>query len=137
VAVLVVACAVMAVDWNTRVFMFRRDRAAFAANVQAPISVDASCRSFFIKDASDEYEARSWNMWALYAVDSAFIALEHGIPTMNGYTAWQPDDWALQEPQQPWYMKGVDEWITRHRLEQVCQLDIKARTMTPYKAGGM
>jgi hypothetical protein len=61
-----------------------------------------------------------------------FIALEHSIPTLNGYSAWRPADWSLDNPQESGYTAAVNRWIAKHDLRNVCQLDIDARTMTPY-----
>ena len=77
--------------------------------------------------------SRSGHMWTLYAMDSTFIALKYSIPTLNGYSAWTPTGWHLANPQESDYMPAVNEWIARHNLRDVCQLDIDARTMTPYE----
>jgi hypothetical protein len=71
-------------------------------------------------------------MWSLYAIDAMFISLNHSIPTLNGYSAWWPDQWALANPQEPGYSGVVEQWIARHHLRDVCELDIEARTMRPF-----
>ena len=101
--------------------------------VAAPIAIDPSCRSFFIKRASDEYMSRSTHMWSLYNVDAMFVAVNHALPTLNGYSAWAPDGWSLANPQEPGYAEAVDSWIARHQLQAVCEFDIDRRTMTPYQ----
>jgi hypothetical protein len=65
-------------------------------------------------------------------MDAAFIALNHSLPTLNGYSAWAPIDWDLANPQEPTYPGRVARWIESHNLRDVCALDIEARTMTPY-----
>lgn len=117
---------------HREVFDFLRPIRAFDQWVKAPIEVDRSCQSFFIKGASTEYMSRSNHMWTLYGVDSLFIALDHSIPTLNGYSAWTPEGWDLANPQEPDYPRRVDRWIERHHLSHVCELDIEARTMRPY-----
>ena len=76
--------------------------------------------------------SRSAHMWTLYAVDSMFISLNHSIPTLNGHSAWSPDGWGLANPQEPGYPQAVGQWIARHNLRDVCELDIEARTMKPW-----
>jgi hypothetical protein len=71
-------------------------------------------------------------MWSLYAMDAGFIALNHSLPTLNGYSAWTPVEWDLANPQEPDYLSRVARWIEMHQLHDVCALDIEARTMTPY-----
>jgi hypothetical protein len=102
--------------------------------VEAPIAIDSSCESFFIKGASDAYMSRSGNMWSLYAMDAMFISLRTSLPTLNGYSAWWPDGWRLSNPQTPEYPTSVAQWIAQNGLRRVCALDIEARTMTPYVA---
>jgi hypothetical protein len=136
-AVLATACLLMVTDWDDRVFPMSRARSAFARFVDEPIAIDRTCRSFFIADASRRYESRhnDSNLWGLYGIDSGFIALKYGIPTLNGYSAWQPNAWGLQEPHGDSYMAGVDAWIARHGLRNVCRLDIDERRMTRYRPG--
>jgi hypothetical protein len=116
-------------DFRVDTLAYDRPLATFRRWVEAPIDIDPACRSFYIKRASQEYMSRSPNMWALYAGDSMFIALEHGLPTLNGYSAWGPEGWELTNPQEPSYADRVREWIHRNSLKDVCELDVEARTM--------
>jgi hypothetical protein len=127
---LFVACSIVTEPYLNR-FHYGRSIAAYDRWVATPISIDPSCGSFYIKGASDAYMARSDNMWGLYNIDSVFVALNHGIPTLNGYSAWFPDGWRLFNPQEPDYDAEVQRWIDGHALTRVCELDIDARTMTP------
>jgi hypothetical protein len=132
-AVSALALALLVTAWNPRVFEFHRSDQVFHDWVRAPIDIDPGCRSFFISGASARYMARSPHMWSLYAIDAVFIAMATSIPTLNGYSAWQPAGWELANPQESRYRAAVDRWIERHDLRDVCQLDIDARTMTPYQ----
>jgi uncharacterized membrane protein len=125
--------ALIAVEWNTTRFQFKRPVSTFRDWVEAPIAIDPSCRSFFVKGGSDTYMSRSDHMWSLYGVDALFIALRHGIPTLNGYTAYGPFDWDLGNPQHSDYEEKVRIWIEKYRLDRVCALDIDARTMQLYR----
>ena len=125
--------AVLAVNWNRERFDYERPLDAFRTFVEAPISIDGACRSFFMTRArSPAYTARSPNLWALYANDAAFIAAKYAIPTLNGYSAWTPPDWHLFNPADADYAPAVAQWVARNRLDHVCVLDIDRRTMTPY-----
>ena len=121
----------LVVEWNPEVFDFGRPRSLYAHWVEGPIDIDRSCKSFYIKGASQEYMSRSFHMWALYNVDAMFISLHRSIPTLNGYSAWSPAGWDLANPQEPGYTASVNQWITRHKLRDVCALDIEKRTMSP------
>ena len=98
--------------------------------VAAPIAVDPSCKSFFIRRASPAYEARSADLTPMYAIDAMFVALRTSIPTLNGYSAWDPGGWALRDPSFRGYAEGVRQWVDGHRLTGVCELDMDRRTMT-------
>ena len=115
------------------VFDFLRSNDAHDRWVQAPIDIDASCSCFFVRGASHDYSARSGDMWTLYGIDSMFVALNHSIPTLNGYSAWYPEGWALMNPHDPGYPEAVRRWVDRHELGGVCEFDIEKRTMRPYR----
>jgi hypothetical protein len=133
VAAMALLLLVATTPWQPPTIKFDRPRSVFNEWVLRRIEVDPSCRSFFIKSASERYMSRSGHMWTLYAMDSAFIALKYSIPTLNGYSAWTPTGWHLTNPHESDYLTRVNQWIAGHNLRDVCQLDIDARTMTPYE----
>lgn len=126
-----VAMVLIAANPNRERFDYERSSATFNRWVGAPIAMDPSCRSFFVKRASVEYMSRSGHMGTLYGIDAIFVALNHSIPTLNGYSAWYPEAWDLWNPQEASYPGRVQTWIHTHHLADVCELDIDARTMTP------
>jgi hypothetical protein len=128
---LLLLCLLVA-ERNGETFESVRRRDIYDRWVAAPVDIDPSCQSFFIKRGSDEYMSRSKHMWSLYGVDSMFVALNHSLPTLNGYSAWAPEEWALANPQAAGYAEALDSWIARHHLQAVCEFDIDRRTMRPY-----
>lgn len=132
VALNVVVLALLVVEPNREVFEFGRPIAVFDRWVSAPIDIDPSCQSFFMSPASREYESRYGHLGGLYGIDATFIALQHSLPTLNGYSAWFPPGWSLADPTHQLYPAAVRTWVTAHHLHGVCQLDIDARRMTPY-----
>jgi hypothetical protein len=119
---------------NRVTFGMGRPTQVFAKWVEAPLAIDASCRSFFIKPASAAYTSRSGYVSALYSIDAMFIALAHDMPTLNGFSAWGPGGWELSDPQAAGYRAGLKRWVERHGLRDVCELDIEARTMRDWDA---
>jgi hypothetical protein len=99
--------------------------------VAAPVEVDPSCVSFYVKGRSRVYMSRSIHRWSLYGLDSLFVALNYSVPTLNGYSAWAPADWSLHDPQNPGYDIHVRDWIRMYGLHDVCELDLEARRMKP------
>jgi hypothetical protein len=116
-------------DRRVDILGYERPLGVFHQWVESPIQIDPACRSFYVKGASPDYMSRSPNKWALYAGDSMFIALKHGLPTLNGYSAWGPEGWELMNPQEPTYSERVGNWIQKNNLKDVCELDIEARMM--------
>lgn len=127
--------ALAAADWNDATFRYARDPAVFDRDVQAPIAVDPSCRSFFLRPEPAADTARSDNPASLYGVDASFVALDTGVPTLNGYSGWWPEDWRLSNPEDRNYVRDLDEWIASRHLHDVCALDLDARAMRPYLTG--
>jgi hypothetical protein len=132
IAVSVIVLTLIGAQWNRQVFPFERPRRDYYRWVEAPIGIEGTCQSFFIKGASAAYMSRSPHMWTLYGVDAMFISLNHSLPTLNGYSAWAPSEWRLANPQEHEYPEAVARWIQRYDLRNVCELDIERRTMKPY-----
>lgn len=122
----------LVLDWNTVRFDAYRPIAVYERWVAAPVAIDRSCTSFFVAGASPDYMSRPGEMRFVYAIDATFAALQHGMPTLNGYSAWSPPGWELHNPHHDNYREAVASWVTQHRLSGVCEFDIDARTMKPY-----
>lgn len=110
-------------------FRYQRSIAVFDRWVAAPITIDPSCGSFYIKGASTEYMSRSDHMWSQYGLDSLFVSFRLQVPTLNGYSAWAPEGWELFNPQERGYAEAVTRWVHRYGLTGVCEFDIDARRM--------
>lgn len=130
IALLIVTLTVA--DWNSERFDYIRTIADFDRWVAAPIRVDQGCRSFFIKKGPAEYLSRPGNTRTLYGIDGLFIALRHSVPSLNGYSAWSPNQWGVAFPEDPEYTRFAREWIERYGLTGVCELDIEARIASPF-----
>jgi hypothetical protein len=132
VAIVASLAVLLLADWNRATFDYQRPRYFFQEWVLGRIDVDPSCRSFFIKAASERYMSRADDKRGLYNIDAMFISLRHSMPTLNGYSAFEPEAWGLANPHLPDYLQRVNEWIDRYGLQNVCALDIDNRTMRPY-----
>jgi hypothetical protein len=130
IAATLLAALLMLIEPNTLQLAYGRDPSVFDKWVHQPITIDASCQSFYIRGASGAYMSRSPHMSMLYSGDALFVSLDHAIPTLNGYSAWTPPDWALANPQESTYQQNVSRWIIQNRLDHVCELDIERRTMS-------
>ena len=110
-------------------FDFLRPITVYDRWVASPMTVDERCSSFYIKPASSVYGNRPNTVWTTYSLDAMFVSLNHSIPTLNGYSAWGPSGWTLGNPTDETYPAAVRQWIERHQLRNVCELDIENRTM--------
>jgi hypothetical protein len=54
------------------------------------------------------------------------------IPTVNGYSSWFPDGWALDDPGSPRYPGAVRDWAERNGIApELCALELPAGRWTP------
>lgn len=134
-AVMATVLVLLTIGRTQEPLSYRRPNLIYDRWVSAPIDVDSSCTAFFVKRASPEYASRSDHKWTLYGLDAFFIAMKYSIPTLNGYSAWVPEGYHCLDPEDRGYMEDIDKWIRRNALAGVCELDIDARTMRPYRAG--
>jgi hypothetical protein len=131
VTIALVLLALLMTERNRTVFDYLRPNATFERWVSAPLSIDPSCRSFYVAPADSAYTQRSNDRWTLYSIDAMFIALNTPVPTLNGYSAWFPPGWNFQDPEDPGYRDAVRRWATMNQLTGVCELDLTKRVMVP------
>ncbi|MGH9069280.1 MAG: hypothetical protein ACRD0J_17590 [Acidimicrobiales bacterium] len=80
----------------------------------------ASCASFYVVDSADPdlpfYESQ---------VDAMLIAQRLRLPTINGYTAYNPPGWNLEDVGDADYPASVSGWAKAHHLTAgLCRLDL-------------
>lgn len=66
---------------------------------------------------------------ALYPhnVDAMFLAERWRVPTINGFSTFNPPDWHFGAPRAPDYDARVLTYARRHRLHGLCRLDVRQR----------
>jgi hypothetical protein len=63
--------------------------------------------------------------------DAMLFAEIRGIPTVNGYSSWFPDGWALDDPASPGYAAAVRDWAGRNGIAPgLCGLEPRAGRWT-------
>lgn len=60
-------------------------------------------------------------------VDAMLIASYRSRPTVNGYSSFNPPDWAFADPDRSDYLTRVRAYARRHRLTRLCGLDTRRR----------
>jgi len=103
----------------------RREALAWIESVSPP---PAGCRVFYVAPgaAPDDPIAPERQAAAM------LFAEIRNIPTVNGYSSWFPDGWALDEPASPGYPAAVRDWAHRHGIERdLCALALPSGRWTP------
>jgi hypothetical protein len=106
------------------------DRRVQARLVGSVRPAPPGCRVFFVVDS------RNPSMYFFeYQIDAMLLSQKLGLPTINGYTAYNPAGWNLEHPGDPGYQDQVDSWtIQEHVSGGLCQLDLAGMTWS--RAGG-
>ena len=63
--------------------------------------------------------------------DAMLFAEIRGVPTVNGYSSWFPEGWALDEPESPGYADAVRAWASRNGIRRgLCGLELRTGRWT-------
>jgi len=90
----------------------------------------AGCRSFYaVQTRIDEPLFINAGMHAKHPHndDSMLLAQIWRVPTLGGYSTFQPRDWVFAGPLEPDYDLRVRHYIDTHALTGVCRLDVRDR----------
>jgi hypothetical protein len=90
---------------------------AILRRVQRPPS---GCSSFFLAHPDPGRPFPAANQ-----IDAMLIARMNNLPTVNGYSGWEPADWHLQKFDDT-YFQNVKRWLGAHNIAAgVCGLDLR------------
>ncbi|MBS0409976.1 MAG: hypothetical protein JSR86_08685 [Proteobacteria bacterium] len=99
-------------------------RAALAAIPPPP----AACRSFFVVKAragEGFYKKEIADRVYPHNVDAMLLAQLWRLPTVNGFSTFNPPDWDFASPRAPDYLARVGAYAARHDLHGLCGLDMR------------
>jgi hypothetical protein len=99
-------------------------RAALAAIPPPPLA----CRSFFaVKARAGEgfYKKEIADRVYPHNVDAMLLAQLWRLPTVNGFSTFNPPDWDFASPRAPDYLARVAAYASRHDLHGLCGLDMR------------
>jgi hypothetical protein len=118
--VVVMLCAVLIAEQVNLVWPATMSRNAALAWIDAAPAPPAGCRAFYVVPGARPPERSG----PQHQDDAMLFAQLRGIPTLNGYSSWFPDGWALDEPASPGYAAAVRAWVERNHIEgEVCGLE--------------
>ncbi len=119
IAVIALAVVLIAEQVNL-VWPPMMSRKAALAWIDAAPAPPAGCRAFYVVPGAGPPERSG----PQHQDDAMLFAQIRGIPTLNGYSSWFPDGWALDEPASPGYAAAVRAWVEKTHIEgEVCGLE--------------
>jgi hypothetical protein len=119
IAVVVLAAVLIAEQVNL-VWPATMSRKAALAWIDAAPPPPVGCRAFYVVPGAGPPERSG----PQHQDDAMLFAQLRGIPTLNGYSSWFPDGWALDEPSSPGYGAAVRAWAEKNGIAgEVCGLE--------------
>ncbi len=88
------------------------------------------CASFYVvatRPTEPLYISRELHARYPHNVDAMLLAELWRVPTINGFSTFNPPDWDFAEPRAADYDARVRRYAQRHRLRGLCRLDVRAR----------
>lgn len=102
----------------------REQRAALDAIPPPP----PGCASFYVvasRVGERTYINAELNALYPHNVDAMFLAEQWRVPTIYGFSTFNPPDWNFGNPLRADYDGRVARYVARHGLRQVCRLDMR------------
>jgi hypothetical protein len=89
------------------------------------------CRVFYLADSVPDDRATY-----AYQIDAMLISQRVGIPTINGYSGWEPQGWEVRDPRLGnSYLNSADRWLERNGVtDGACALDVETMAWAPHEA---
>jgi hypothetical protein len=88
----------------------------------------AHCASFYVvatrRNEPMFFDARRSAIYP-HNVDAMFLAERWRLPTINGFATFTPPDWRFANPLAPDYGARVVAYARRHKLADLCRLDVR------------
>jgi hypothetical protein len=103
-------------------------RAAQVAALETLPPPPPGCRAFYLVTArpgEPVYKAPALDALYPHNVDAMYLAERWRVPTLNGYSTFNPPDWDFADAKRPDYDTRVARYIAAHRLAGVCRLDAR------------
>jgi hypothetical protein len=112
--------AVLIAEQINLVWPATMSRKAALAWIDAVPAPPVGCRAFYVVPGAGPPERSG----PQHQDDAMLFAQIRGIPTLNGYSSWFPDGWALDEPASPGYAAAVHAWAEKNHIAgEVCGLE--------------
>jgi hypothetical protein len=122
----VAVLALEQINGATTALISRAHELAFLGKVPAA----GQCEVFFIADSKPAGRPSY-----AYQIDAMLISQHVGIPTINGYSGWEPSGWAVRDPVQgSGYLDFANIWLRQNEVtDGVCAFDEATMAWTVHK----
>src|SRR5712675_1386385 len=125
---LTVLCGFLVIEQINLVWPPTVSRRAALAWIEAVPPPPAGCHAFYLAPGG----APGGPIAPERQAAAMLFAEIRNIPTVNGYSSWFPEGWALDDPESPTYPAAVSDWAQRRGIVQgLCALDLPAGRWTP------
>ncbi len=98
----------------------------------------AGCTAFFTREPQDRQGWHGSEHDGLYShnVDAMLIAGLIGLPTVNGFSTFNPPGWNFADPNKPDYLRRVWTFAQERGLHGLCALNLRSMTWDadPFRA---
>jgi len=122
VGLVILGAVLIAEQANATPFRLNKaDQLAFMDRFRMP---PVQCIAFFINNAASEDLP-----FGYYQLDAMMISMQLGIPTVNGYSGFEPDRAFTLVPKGIEYKYRILDWLLlHHATDAVCELDYQSAT---------
>ena len=115
-----VLCAFLVVEQINLAWPSVMSRRAALAWIDAVPPPPDGCRIFYVTPHAGPPGRKG----PQHQDDAMLFAEIRGIPTVNGYSSWFPEGWALDEPGRPGYADAIRAWAGRNGITRgLCGLE--------------
>jgi hypothetical protein len=128
-AIAAAGCLFVVAEQLNRVGYIAIERAPAMATLARIGPAPAGCRAFVADDARPLAPGQGpVDRIYRHNVDAMLIAEFINLPTINGYSSFNPPDWDLANPQLPDYPSRTASYARRHEIAGLCHLELATMT---------
>lgn len=123
------------VNWAQPTALRRSEQLAALRAIPAP---PADCRAFYVVTArrrEPQYISERIDSLYPHNVDAMLLAALWRVPTINGFSTFNPPDWDFARPRALDYDQRAASYARRHGLTRLCRLDM--RDAQPWSRAGL
>lgn len=128
---LILPCsALLITEELNRVGATHVERAVEVRMLDSIPAAPSACRAFFVQDLRPANPNENFAEHDHYRhnVEAMLISEYLNLPTINGFSSFNPPDWDFGGPDRPDYTARVAAYRARHKIQGLCALDLQYRT---------